>query len=51
MTTTPHRRYLPTLGSFNKRPPGPVVAVPPPPPSSVIAWAWYVNGVRKPART
>ena len=25
--------------------------VPEPPPSSVIAWAWYVNGVRKPAES
>ena len=24
---------------------------PSPPPSSIIAWAWYVNGVRKPAET
>jgi len=48
MTTTPHRRYLPTLGSFNRRPPAPAVTAPSPSPSSVIAWAWYVNGVRKP---
>ena len=51
MTTTPHRRYLPTVGSFNKRPPAPVVPLPTPPPSSVIAWAWYVNGVRKPVES
>jgi magnesium transporter len=51
MTTTPHRRYLPTVGSFNKRPPAPVVALEPPPPSSVIAWAWYVNGIRKPVES
>jgi len=37
------------LGSFNKRPQESVVEMlPAPAPSSVIAWAWYVNGVRKP---
>ena len=51
MTTTPHRRYLPTLGSFNRRPPEVAAPIPSPAPSSVIAWAWYVNGVRKPVES
>ena len=48
MTTTPQRRYLPAIKSVTRRQPGPTRAQPPP--SSVIAWAWYVDGVRKPAR-
>ena len=49
MTTTPQRRYLPTIRSVAGDNPSPVA--PTPPPSSVIAWAWYVNGVRKPAES
>jgi magnesium transporter len=50
VTTTPQRRYLPAIRSVARRPP-PRKPVPEPPPSSVIAWAWYVNGVRKPAES
>jgi magnesium transporter len=49
MTTTPHRRYLPTVKSLSRRPAAEVVPLPSPQPNSIIAWAWYVNGVRKPA--
>ncbi len=50
MTTTPQRRHLPTIRSPVGRPtatttPEPYVETP----SSVIAWAWYVNGVRQQA--
>jgi magnesium transporter len=41
---TPERR-LPTLRSLSRPRPTPPA---PPPPSSVIAWAWYVDGVRRP---
>ncbi len=50
MTTTPQRRYLPAIKSVTRRQPV-KQPVPEPPPSSVIAWAWYVNGVRKPAES
>jgi magnesium transporter len=50
VTTTPQRRYLPAIRSVARRPPA-RKPVPEPPPSSVIAWAWYVNGVRKPAES
>ena len=50
MTTTPQRRYLPAIKSVSRRQPV-KQPVPEPPPSSVIAWAWYVNGVRKPAES
>lgn len=45
MATTQPRR-MPHLHSFNRRSPHalPIVG---PTPSSVIAWAWYVNGVRQ----
>ncbi len=45
MATTQPRR-MPNLRSFNRRLPHarPIVG---PTPSSVIAWAWYVNGVRQ----
>jgi magnesium transporter len=49
MTSAPHRRYLVALRSLNRRPAVDVIPLPSPPPSSIIAWAWYVNGVRKPA--
>jgi magnesium transporter len=49
MTSAPHSRYLVALKSLNRRPPVDVIPLPSPPPSSIIAWAWYVNGVRKPA--
>ena len=49
MTTAPDRRYLPTVRSLSRRPAEEVLPLPSPPPGSIIAWAWYVNGVRKPA--
>ena len=49
MTTAPHRRYLPTIRPLSRRPAEDVMPLPSPPPDSIIAWAWYVNGVRKPA--
>ncbi len=52
MTTASERRHLPTLRSFGRRPPPPPRPAPyVPTPSSVIDWAWYVDGVRKPAET
>ncbi len=45
MTTTPARR-LPTLRHLNRRPP-PTSQIRPPDPSSVVAWAWYVDGVAR----
>ena len=45
--SAPERRSLPGLKSLTRRPPAPQ-AVPTPPPSSVIAWGWYVDGVRHP---
>ena len=47
MSTSPHRRYLPGLKNLGRRPAAPR-AVPTPTPSSVVAWAWYVDGVRHP---
>ncbi len=42
------RSYLPeVLRALRSAPPAPR-PVPSPPPSSVIAWAWYVNGHREP---
>jgi magnesium transporter len=49
MTTAPHRRYQPTVRSLSRRPAADVIPLPSPTPDSIIAWAWYVNGVRKPA--
>ena len=49
MTTAPHRRSLPAIRSLNRRPAEDVIPLPSPPPDSIIAWAWYVDGVRKPA--
>ena len=39
MTMTPLRRYLPTLGSFKRRPPEAAVRIPSLAPSSAIAWS------------
>ena len=50
MTATPQRRYLPTVPGVRRRP-APVTALPAAPVSSVIAWAWYVDGVRKPVES
>ena len=50
MTTAPHRRYLQPIKSLNRRSdvrrhsPFTIDTA-----SSIIAWAWYVDGVRKPA--
>jgi magnesium transporter len=49
MTTAPHRRYLPTIRPLSRHPEADLIPIPSPPPDSIIAWAWYVNGVRKPA--
>ncbi len=51
MTTTPQRRSFTTLSPFGRRAeptpaPGPART-----PSSVIAWAWYVDGVRRPVES
>jgi magnesium transporter len=48
MTVTPHKRYLPTMKSLNRRAVVPTVEPVIEQPSSVIAWAWYVDGVRRP---
>lgn len=49
MSTAPLRR-LPSL--LGRRPAAPAVRVDlEPSPSSVIDWAWYVDGVRRPAKT
>jgi magnesium transporter len=58
----PPRRNLPSLRGLNRRipyvpidvlarvqtVPTPETAIPTPPPSSVIAWGWYVDGVKRP---
>ena len=51
MTTTPQRRHLPGLGglpAINRREPQPVASPIDDPASSIVAWAWYVDGVRRP---
>jgi magnesium transporter len=48
--TASQRRYLPTLPGVGRRQ-RPLTPLPGPPPSSVIAWAWYVDGVRRPAES
>jgi hypothetical protein len=48
VTAAPQRRYLPSVPAV-RRPPARVTPLPSAPPSSVIAWAWYVDGVRRPA--
>ena len=50
MTTSPQRRYLPAIPPVRRRR-TPLTPLPSPPPSSVIAWAWYVDGVRRPAES
>jgi magnesium transporter len=48
MTAEPERRYSSGIPPAHRRQAG-TVPVLGEPPSSVIAWAWYVDGVRKPA--
>ena len=52
MTTTPQRRHLPGLGglpAINRRGPQGRPANPADDPaSSIVAWAWYVDGIRRP---
>jgi magnesium transporter len=50
MTAEPRRRYIPGIRPARQPqvPPAPVTSGPS---SSVIAWAWYVDGVRKPAES
>ena len=63
MATTPQRRHLPSLRGLNQRipyvpidvltrvqtkPRSGEIAMPTPPPSSVVAWGWYVDGIRQP---
>jgi magnesium transporter len=50
VTSTPQRRYLPALPQVRRRR-TPLAPLPSPPPSSVIAWAWYVDGVRRSAES
>ena len=50
VTTSPQRRYLPAIPPVRRRR-TPLTPLPSPPPSSVIAWAWYVDGVRRPAES
>ena len=49
MTTASHRRDLQPISSLNRRSETDGMAPSPSTPSSIIAWAWYVDGVRKPA--
>ena len=51
MTTASHRRYLQPISSQNRRSEPDDIAESSSTPSSIIAWAWYVDGVRKPAET
>ncbi len=48
MTTTPQRRHVPRLTSRTRRPGPPPLEVVDEPTSSVVDWAWYVDGVRQP---
>lgn len=49
MPSTPSPRFLPPIGIAGRRPAhGPAMPIPSPPPSSVVAWGWYVDGVRRP---
>ena len=50
MTAEPERRQLSGIPPLNRRRAGTTPA-PTEPPSSVVAWAWYVDGVRKPAES
>ena len=47
MTAGPQRRHPPAIPPASRRNVG--VPTSTEPPSSVIAWAWYVDGVRRPA--
>ena len=49
MTTASHRRSLQPIPSLNRRSESDGIAPSSSTPSSIIAWAWYVDGVRKPA--
>jgi magnesium transporter len=49
MTTASHRRDLQPISSQNRRSAPDDIAESSSTPSSIIAWAWYVDGVRKPA--
>ncbi len=51
MTTTPQRRTFSNLSPFGRRPAPILAPVPTRTPSSVIAWAWYVDGVRRPVES
>jgi len=48
VTTAPHRRFSNLL---SRRPAPPARTPLEPTPSSVIAWAWYVDGVRRPVES
>jgi magnesium transporter len=49
MTTASHRRYLQPISSLSRHSETDDIAESSSTPSSIIAWAWYVDGVRKPA--
>ena len=49
MTTASHRRDLQPISSLSRRSKTDGIEPSPSTPSSIIAWAWYVDGVRKPA--
>src|SRR6476661_2138745 len=49
MTTASHRRDMQPISSLNRRSETDGIEPSPSTPSSIIAWAWYVDGVRKPA--
>jgi magnesium transporter len=51
MTTASHRRDLQPTSSLNGRSETDGIVPSPSTPSSIIAWAWYVDGVRKPAES
>jgi magnesium transporter len=51
MAKTPRERYLSSLSVLGRRPASigqPLTGMPKPAPSSVVAWGWYVNGLRQP---
>jgi magnesium transporter len=49
MTTASHRRYLQPISSLSRHSEADDIAESSSTPSSIIAWAWYVDGVRRPA--
>jgi magnesium transporter len=51
MTTAPDRRYLPTIRSRSQPQAVDAITLPATPQSSIVAWAWYVDGVPKQAET